>query len=699
MEIVKTQSRNRLAQKMLSARFSGGLLFVYLGVSLAIGWSFLAWHIYTDRQRSLQSMRNQLTVIATSIAYNFSAMVHDGVGAARAGANEIAARQHTNDLLPQNAADILRRMLTGGDYVRALFVVSHGEFISAVRPGETLLTGLSRPEWAKDLLERKVQEQIWIGPPIVDRADSRVDIPIAEKVAIGNEIAWAGAILSGETFQSIAMTLVPEQGGVALTKFDGTVIMRAPVDRGHYVGMNIAHSDAFKRATAVSSDTIFMDSVHPVTLQPRIIVARRVGGLPLFASAGRDKHVVLAHWHQRMAVSLQIASAASIALTFLSYCVFVLMRRRHEALRESEERFHLAVNGTSDGIWDWNIVSDNTYYSPRFKQLLEGNENAELPAVAESFWKRVHPDDVARVRRSVNDHFRAGTLHDTEARLRCAGGYRWFQLRGAAVRDLEGRPVRMAGSISDVHQRHEAEESLREAQAREIRSQQWFSEQLLTAQEAERTRLANELHDGIGQSLSIIKNRAVLALQQTGIPDSARDHIKHLSDVTTTAIAELRTVTHDLLPVQVEQWGLTEALRLLTEQFEKSYAVRVHCRIEHVDDVLVGAEAIHVFRLVQEMLSNVAKHARASNCRVHVERDVHCVRIEVSDDGVGLPQMPSGLHRGLGLASIQHRARALNATLSIDSSPNHGVRLRMEIHIAELSSGSFQASPSDTAES
>jgi signal transduction histidine kinase len=675
---------------MLPARFSGSLLFVYLGISLAIGWSFLAWHLHADRERSLQSMRNQLTVIATSIAYNFTAMAHDGVGAARAAANEIAARQRAGVLTPESAADILKRMLTGGDYVRALFVISGGEFYSAVRPDETSLAEISRPHWAEDLLNSKFEGSVWIGPPIVRDVDSRVVIQIAEKVVIGDESLWAGAILSGETFQSIAKTLVPEQGGVALTTYDGTVVMRAPVDRGHYVGLNIANSDAFRRAAAVSSDTIFLDSVHPVTLQPRIIVARRVKDLPLFASAGRDKDVVLARWRQRTTVSLQIASAASIALTFLTYCLFVLMRRRHEALRESEERFHLAVSGTSDGIWDWNILTDETYYSPRFKKLLEGNESVEFPAVAESFWKRVHPEDLSRVRKSLEDHFETGTLHDTEARLMCAEGFRWFRLRGAAVRGPDGRPVRMAGSISDVHQRHEAEDSLRQAQEREIRSQQWFSEQLLTAQEGERTRVANELHDSIGQSLSIVKNRAVLALQQPGIPDAARDHIKHLSDVTTTAIAELRAVTHNLLPVQVEQWGLTEALRLLTEQFEKSYAVKVHCRIEQVDDVLRGVEAMHVFRMVQEMLSNVAKHARASSTRVRVERDVHCVRVEVCDDGVGLPESPNTLGRGLGLASIQHRARALTATLRVDSSPNRGVHWRMEVPIPDLSSGAFQ---------
>jgi len=255
----------------------------------------------------------------------------------------------------------------------------------------------------------------------------------------------------------------------------------------------------------------------------------------------------------------------------------------------------------------------------------------------------------------------------------------------------DNRPTRMAGSISDVHERHEAESSLKQAQEREIRSQQWFSEQLLTAQERERARLANELHDSLGQNLSIIKNRAVLALQQSDVPAAARDHINHLSDVTTSAIGELRAVTHNLLPVHVEQWGLTEALRLLTEQFDQSCSFDVQSRIEQVDDVLHGVEAMHVFRLVQEMLSNVAKHANAASCRVQVERDVHCVRVDIADDGVGLPEGQSALRRGLGFASIEHRVRVLNGSLRVESASNRGVRFRLEIPIPDLSTAEIES--------
>src|SRR5262249_12876862 len=130
------------------------------------------------------------------------------------------------------------------------------------------------------------------------------------------------------------------------------------------------------------------------------------------------------------------------------------------ALRESEERFALAVRGSSDGLWDWNVLTDEVYYSPRFKELM-GYADLEITNVFSSWATRLHPEDHEKIIQALRDHPERRVPYDVEYRLRTkAGRYRWFRARGQAVWDETGRATRMAGSISDITDRKEAEYEL-----------------------------------------------------------------------------------------------------------------------------------------------------------------------------------------------------------------------------------------------
>ncbi len=121
----------------------------------------------------------------------------------------------------------------------------------------------------------------------------------------------------------------------------------------------------------------------------------------------------------------------------------------HE-LAESEKRFALAVRGTNDGVWDWNIRTDEVYYAPRFKQLI-GYEDHEMKNLFSEFEVRLHEADHERVMAALKGHLDNCEPYDVEYRLRCKDGeFRWFRARGSALRDADGKPYRMAGSITDI---------------------------------------------------------------------------------------------------------------------------------------------------------------------------------------------------------------------------------------------------------
>ena len=161
-----------------------------------------------------------------------------------------------------------------------------------------------------------------------------------------------------------------------------------------------------------------------------------------------------------------------------------------EALRKSEERFDLAVRGSSDGIWDWDIRTNVAYHSPRIRELL-GYAKEEFPDTREAFHAHLHPDDREPTWAAVRAHLEKRVVYDTEYRLRTkAGDYRWFRARGQAVWDAEGNAVRMAGSITDIHDHLEAERALRQAQAQALVAQEEFTQRLIFAQESERRRIS-----------------------------------------------------------------------------------------------------------------------------------------------------------------------------------------------------------------
>jgi signal transduction histidine kinase len=223
--------------------------------------------------------------------------------------------------------------------------------------------------------------------------------------------------------------------------------------------------------------------------------------------------------------------------------------------------------------------------------------------------------------------------------------------------------------------------ALAEARRAELQARESLASGLLLAQDAERKRLAGELHDGVGQTLSMLRNRMVM-LRRAGLSPEAEAHAREAQDLATESISELRNMAHSLRPLHLEELGVTSALRALLERMGNSSDIAVHARVEDVDDVVRGPAAVHVYRIVQEAVNNVQRHAGATQMWVDVIRDIAAVEITVRDDGAGLPPEAQD---GLGLQSIRERCRMLGATLDVETSGTGGtsVKVRLPIEAVE----------------
>jgi PAS domain S-box-containing protein len=140
------------------------------------------------------------------------------------------------------------------------------------------------------------------------------------------------------------------------------------------------------------------------------------------------------------------------------------LKETEQALRNSEQRFELALRGAADGLWDWDVQTDAVYYSPRFKQLL-GYRPEEFADNFEQWKVTVHPDDLYATLQAIDRHLNERVPYEVEYRLRTkTGAFRWFRACGQAVWDETGKATRMAGSLSDITDRRTAEEELQASQ-------------------------------------------------------------------------------------------------------------------------------------------------------------------------------------------------------------------------------------------
>jgi signal transduction histidine kinase len=156
------------------------------------------------------------------------------------------------------------------------------------------------------------------------------------------------------------------------------------------------------------------------------------------------------------------------------------------------------------------------------------------------------------------------------------------------------------------------------------------------------------------------------------------------------AIAEIRSLVGNLRPMHIEELGLKDAIEGMLARVGSTDSLQVEWRLDDVNDVLEGTRATHVYRIVQEGVNNIVKHAQARSASVVMERDIHCVRLLIRDDGQGMS--PSdGRRSGMGLTTMTERARLLGGQLWVESGEGRGTTLRVELPISEALAGSDPA--------
>jgi two-component system sensor histidine kinase UhpB len=352
------------------------------------------------------------------------------------------------------------------------------------------------------------------------------------------------------------------------------------------------------------------------------------------------------------------------------------LKQGEDALRQSEQRFNLAASGASDGLWDWDILTDKVWRSPRFYELL-GYEEGEIEATYAMFLELLHPQDKDETLEAVRAHLEDRVSYDVEIRLRTkSGGYRWFRSRAQALWDETGKPVRMAGSIQDITDRKRAEDALRAS-----------SRRLVEAQENERRHIARELHDEIGQVLTGLKLTLEMNARLPTCPIG--DSLVEAAAVVNDIMGKVRELSLSLRPPMLDDFGLLHALLWHFQRYTARTNVQVTTsnltnptgldRRRFPSDIETAA-----YRIVQEALTNIARHAKAPEARVSLWTDHSTLYVQIQDHGIGFdPESVQASRPCSGLAGIRERVALLNGCFTLESAPGAGTQLTAELPLGD----------------
>jgi PAS domain S-box-containing protein len=288
-----------------------------------------------------------------------------------------------------------------------------------------------------------------------------------------------------------------------------------------------------------------------------------------------------------------------------------------------------------------------------------------------AFWAdHLHPDDAEWAMEFCTKEVIAGRPHDFEYRMIAADG-RVVWLRDIVSLTTDTPPV-VHGIMVDITARKESEAELRAS----YQQVQQLAASLIHAKEAERSRIARELHDSISQQLATASiGLSVLTQQLTARQQS---EARRLSSTLEQAIEAVRTLSHELHPAVLRHSGLIAALTSHCKEFRVRYGTKLTVDVAELEEVR-GESAVALFRIVQEALHNVAKHANARSVRITLKRADSAIELSIEDDGKGFDPDRPWRTDGLGLISIEERVRLLGGTIDLRSGPGTGTRLNVRM--------------------
>ena len=350
---------------------------------------------------------------------------------------------------------------------------------------------------------------------------------------------------------------------------------------------------------------------------------------------------------------------------------------KEKMIAENQEEFKLIFNSSKDVLYDSNLVTNKVLISDAYeKEFGYKITNNMKPTV--DWLSHIYPDDKAAL---FQDYTRAIESGDTEWRY----AYRFLKADNSIVnvksitiilRDNSGKAYRMFGSMHDNSKQQVLEEKLE--QEIKLREKQ-IADAVEDAKDTERSDIGKELHDNINQLLGASKLYIDLA-KKGG--ENGKAYLSQSSKCTLQAIEEIRKLTKGLTSDTIKHLGLCEAIENASTQTMEVSPVKITCSLKSFSENSVNDKfKLNVYRIVQEQLNNILKHAKASEVKISLLQNPKSIMLSISDNGRGFDTVKK--KEGIGVTNIKSRAASFNGTADFISQPGQGCELQVKFPVSD----------------
>jgi PAS domain S-box-containing protein len=358
-------------------------------------------------------------------------------------------------------------------------------------------------------------------------------------------------------------------------------------------------------------------------------------------------------------------------------------KKAEQSLQTSEDRLNEAQRIAHVGSWELNLLTNVLHWSDEIYRIFEVDPMQHTPSYG-FFLEAIHPEDRVLVDKAYNESVKKKTSYEIVHRLLMPDGrIKFVQERCKTFFDHNGNALRSLGTVQDITLRKIFEKKLKNREE----ELQALGGKLISAQEDERRRISRELHDDMNQRLAVLALNIQSAQKKKGTLPLMDQTLQKLYDGVSSLSDDVRHLAYQLHPSILDDLGLEVTLRSFVDDFSKWEGIPVTFTATDMTVALPQELASCLYRVAQESMRNVSKHAQATQVDVRLIGVDGGVRLSIQDNGkgFGMKKMKSDKY-GLGLIGMQERVRVVQGTFEVKSAPGQGTEITVWVPIKEAGS-------------